>query len=248
MTNQEDKKEKKEAIEEKLERITEAKVAEEVATRYDEQTILINEEKYHIVENYNEAFDIEKFNERFSDILEKYDYIVGDMSYDMLRLRGFYEDSVRKAPIDMRISSLEDYLVEYCSFGCGYYVLKRESARKQQPKESANHKEPAHKKEPMQKKEATHKRESTPHKRGARSSRNTTQQTVKKETLDTKVNKETNSTNKKSRTRKEFTKKDISKEPERPIPAPKAEKVKTVKDKQGKKKFEIRRKNTEGKD
>ena len=33
---------------------------------------------------------------RYSDILDKYDYIVGDYGYDQLRLKGFYKDSNKK--------------------------------------------------------------------------------------------------------------------------------------------------------
>src|SRR5699024_10858488 len=62
---------------------------------------------------------------RYTDYLLKYDYIVGDISYEKLRLRGFYEDYRKGIPVDMKISNLEDYLVEYCSFGCQYFVFER---------------------------------------------------------------------------------------------------------------------------
>ena len=55
------------------------------------------------------------------------------MSYGKLRLRGFYNDDVKKIPIDMRISYLEDYLLEYCSFGCAYFVLKNTEPKKKRP-------------------------------------------------------------------------------------------------------------------
>lgn len=98
--------------------------------RLDSETIGIKNKAYKIKENYREALDLELLEERYSELLDKYDYIVGDMSYGKLRLRGFYEDSNRKAPIDMRISSLEDYLLEYCSFGCAYFVLENLDANK----------------------------------------------------------------------------------------------------------------------
>lgn len=81
--------------------------------------------KYELIENIHDAFDEEVFSERYSEILNKYDYIVGDWGYDQLRLKGFYEEDNKKASFDTKISMLDDYLYEYCNFGCAYFVLKR---------------------------------------------------------------------------------------------------------------------------
>lgn len=81
--------------------------------------------KYEVVEDNREGFDEEALEERYSDILKKYDYIVGDWGHSQLRLKGFYEESNRKAAYDSRINMLNDYLLEYCNFGCAYFVLKK---------------------------------------------------------------------------------------------------------------------------
>ncbi|KMO53891.1 transcriptional regulator, partial [Lacticaseibacillus rhamnosus] len=75
--------------------------------------ITIDGRRYRIVENYRDACDLERLNERYNDILDKYDFIVGDWGYDQLRLRGFYKDDRRGASKDQLISTLEDYLYEY---------------------------------------------------------------------------------------------------------------------------------------
>ncbi|MHA6251937.1 YutD family protein [Oceanobacillus sp. CAU 1775] len=85
----------------------------------------LNGKQYEIIEDVKEGFQEDAINERYSDILGKYDYIVGDWGYDQLRMRGFYQDRNAKAPIDAKISTLEDYLLEYCNFGCAYFVLKK---------------------------------------------------------------------------------------------------------------------------
>lgn len=59
-------------------------------------TITIQDLNYEIITNYRDAFDEEKLNERFSDILGRYDYIVGDWGYDQLRLKGFFETITAK--------------------------------------------------------------------------------------------------------------------------------------------------------
>ncbi|MCA0971767.1 YutD family protein [Halobacillus litoralis] len=82
---------------------------------------------YELVEDYREGFQKEGVESRFSDILSKYDFIVGDWGYGQLRLKGFYDDQNPKASFDTKISTLEDYLYEYCNFGCAYFVMKRVS-------------------------------------------------------------------------------------------------------------------------
>lgn len=90
-----------------------------------DKLVSIEGSQYEIIEDATNTFDPVLFKQRYTDLFEKFDYIVGDMAYDKLRLRGFYEESVEDVPVDMHISSLEDYLVEYCNFGVKYYVLKR---------------------------------------------------------------------------------------------------------------------------
>lgn len=101
-----------------------------VDVRYTSPTSLsIEGADFDIVENHKDALDIDLVKERYSDIFEKFDYIVGDIGYDKLRLRGLYEDDTRGVPLDMRISTLEDYLIEYCNFDSPYFVLKRLSEK-----------------------------------------------------------------------------------------------------------------------
>ena len=62
---------------------------------------------------------------RYSDVLLKYDYILGDWGYGQLRLKGFFDDRNQKSTYETKISTLQDYLYEYCNFGCAYFVLKK---------------------------------------------------------------------------------------------------------------------------
>lgn len=101
--------------------------------RVDSETFRFQKVEFKLIEDYKEAFDIEMMEDRFTDYLLKYDYIVGDIGYDKLRLRGFYEDHRKGVPLDMKISNLEDYLVEYCNFGCPYFVFERVEKKKNDP-------------------------------------------------------------------------------------------------------------------
>ncbi len=80
---------------------------------------------YEVIEEFRNGFNEEAFKNRYVELLNKYDYIVGDWGYNQLRLKGFFEDSNPKATHDTKISTLSDYLYEYCNFGCPYFVAKR---------------------------------------------------------------------------------------------------------------------------
>mgnify|MGYP002623689203 CR=1 FL=1 len=80
---------------------------------------------YEVMEENRDGWNPEAFKERYSDILDKYDYIVGDWGYGQLRLRGFYDNSNRKVPFEQRIAALDEYLHEFCNCGCPYFVLKK---------------------------------------------------------------------------------------------------------------------------
>ena len=88
--------------------------------------VQIENQPYVVSVNYRDAVIEEAIAKRYNTIFNKYDYIVGDWGYDQLRLKGFFNDKNTRAPQDKKISFLEDYLYEYCNFGCAYFVLEKE--------------------------------------------------------------------------------------------------------------------------
>ena len=87
--------------------------------------IVLNGNKYKLIANRHDAFNEEAVLKRYADVLGKYDFIVGDWGYNQLRMKGFYHVKNRKASFDTRIDYLDDYLYEYCNFGCPYFVLQK---------------------------------------------------------------------------------------------------------------------------
>ncbi|HHY21593.1 MAG TPA: DUF1027 domain-containing protein [Bacilli bacterium] len=81
--------------------------------------------QFEIVHDEKNGWNEEEFKARYSDVLNKYDFIVGDWGYNQLRLKGFFDDRNRKATYDTKISTLTEYLFEYCNFGCSYFVIKK---------------------------------------------------------------------------------------------------------------------------
>ncbi|TBL73993.1 YutD family protein [Paenibacillus thalictri] len=93
---------------------------------------------YEVIIDHKNGWKPEAFKERYSEVLERYDYIVGDWGYNQLRLRGYFKDTHPKATKESSISSVQDYLNEYCNFGCAYFIIEKTAAGKQpQPQPQA---------------------------------------------------------------------------------------------------------------
>jgi uncharacterized protein YutD len=85
----------------------------------------VEENQYKLIKSYRKGWKQNAFRKRYVDLLEKYDYIVGDWGYGQLRLKGFYDDTHELAERETKYSFLEEYLSEYCNFGCAYFILKK---------------------------------------------------------------------------------------------------------------------------
>ena len=99
------------------------------AVMVDDTTVMIDDVHYEIVEDYRDGFNIEALNERYNDIFERYDYIVGDWGHEKLRLKGFFKHSHKLATPDRDIDYLQEYLLEYCNFGCNISYWKETQRR-----------------------------------------------------------------------------------------------------------------------
>lgn len=69
-----------------------------------------------VLKNYKEAFEVKPFNERYVDYLDQYPFIVGDISAEKLRLKGFTEDDYQFIP---------DFLMESAVPNAPYFIVKR---------------------------------------------------------------------------------------------------------------------------
>lgn len=70
---------------------------------------------FEIVKDTNNVFNIVQFEERFCEILKRYEYIVGDYFQDLLRLKGFTKENTYRIP---------DYINEFCALDSQYYILR----------------------------------------------------------------------------------------------------------------------------
>ena len=81
--------------------------------------------KYNLEKNYKDAFVKEEFSSLWTDYFKEFDYVVGDYSYNKLRLKGFYDSKNPKVKELNDIANLEKYLEDFCAYECRYFVLKR---------------------------------------------------------------------------------------------------------------------------
>jgi len=80
--------------------------------------------KFKIVKDFKECFNEEAFIERYAHVLDKYDVIVGDISAEMLRLKGFYNDNT-KVETEFKYKNIKKYLRNSCAYECPHYIVKR---------------------------------------------------------------------------------------------------------------------------
>ena len=91
--------------------------------------INLNEIEYEIIKDYKNALNIEELKEKITDYFDNYDYILGDYSYDKLRLKGFCENSNEIFKNINDYNMIEKYLKDFCSYDCKYFILKKVSQK-----------------------------------------------------------------------------------------------------------------------
>ena len=87
--------------------------------------IEVNGYKYKIIKDEKDCFNNEEFESLFTDYFYDYDYIVGDIAYSKLRLKGFYDKTNKKVKDVNNIENLQNYIDNYCAYGCKYFVLRK---------------------------------------------------------------------------------------------------------------------------
>ena len=89
------------------------------------KTVILNNHNYELIKNYKNAYDEKEVQERFTDYFEPYDYVVGDIAYNSLRLKGFYDSKNKKAKKINDYKNIEEYLKINCAVDCKHFILKR---------------------------------------------------------------------------------------------------------------------------
>ena len=90
-----------------------------------DKKIVVDCNEYILIKNYRDAFELEEFLNKCTDYFTDYDYIVGDIAYSKLRLKGFYDKSNKKVNKINNFDNLEEYLKINCAPDCRYFIVKK---------------------------------------------------------------------------------------------------------------------------
>lgn len=88
-------------------------------------TIKIEENEYKLIKNYRDGYDEEMFKEKYTSYFENYDYIVGDIAYSKLRLKGFNKKTNKNFNKINDYKNVEKYIKNNCAYECRYFILEK---------------------------------------------------------------------------------------------------------------------------
>ena len=90
-----------------------------------DKLIEVETNKYKLIKDYKEAFNLEEITQRYTEYFKDYDYIVGDIAYSKLRLKGFYNKSNKKVNKINNYQNVDKYLIDNCANDCKYFILEK---------------------------------------------------------------------------------------------------------------------------
>ena len=77
---------------------------------------------YEVIKNIRDAYNEDKFNEAYlEEYFDSYEYIVGDIASEKLRLKGFSQNPNNPN----YFKKIPDYLTESCAYKGAYFILRR---------------------------------------------------------------------------------------------------------------------------
>lgn len=87
--------------------------------------IEVEKNKYKLIKDYRDGFDKDLFLEKYTNFYENYDYIVGDMAYSKLRLKGFTKKDNKLFNKINDYKNVDKYIKENCAYDCRYFILEK---------------------------------------------------------------------------------------------------------------------------
>lgn len=87
------------------------------------ETIEINNKKYQVLKNHKDALNLEELKAKLTDYFDGFDYIVGDIAYGKLRLKGFNSKTNKNFKPLNDVDKVEEYIEEQCAYGCRWFMI-----------------------------------------------------------------------------------------------------------------------------
>ncbi|MDD4705588.1 MAG: DUF1027 domain-containing protein [Bacilli bacterium] len=89
------------------------------------QGITLDNNKYKLIVNYRDGFDLEALKEKYTEYFYPYDYILGDWSYGKVRLKGFYKPENKNCTDINNFKNHETYLKDNCAYECRHFIIEK---------------------------------------------------------------------------------------------------------------------------
>ncbi len=87
------------------------------------EIIEINNKKYQVMENYKDALNVEELSEKLTEYFDDFDYIVGDIAYSKLRLKGFNSKTNKNFKDINDVDKVSEYIKKNCAYGCRWFMI-----------------------------------------------------------------------------------------------------------------------------
>ena len=89
------------------------------------EIIEVNGNKYEVINNYKDALNIEELSSKLTDYFDDFDYIVGDIAYNKLRLKGFNKETNKNFKPINDVSKVDEYIKNNCAYGCKWFMISK---------------------------------------------------------------------------------------------------------------------------
>lgn len=87
------------------------------------EVIIIHDRKYQVLKNERDAINIKELEEKLTDYFDNFDYIVGDIAYNKLRLKGFNNKTNKNFKPINDVDKVEQYIEKECAYGCRWFMI-----------------------------------------------------------------------------------------------------------------------------
>ena len=90
--------------------------------------VILNNQEYELIKNYRDAFNEKELIDKFTEYFNDYDYVVGDIAYSKLRLKGFYNPNNKKANKINNYKNIDNYLQKNCAVDCKHFIIRKKDS------------------------------------------------------------------------------------------------------------------------
>lgn len=87
------------------------------------EIITVHNKRYQVMNNYKDAINIEELESKLTDYFDDFDYIVGDIAYNKLRLKGFNSKTNKNFKPFNDVDKVNEYIENQCAYGCRWFMI-----------------------------------------------------------------------------------------------------------------------------